>query len=198
MQPQLYDPQTPKTPNTSLADSQKSFLTNFSQLFDIFEVNHVPLNAASNAGNHTIIQLLEQENALQTDLGEISVYTKNVVGQTDQIFLRYQGNGTEFQFTNYQIYPISSTTFFTFLPGKIIVYFGSFTQLPSNVLPLFPAISKNIMALSFCPIGVANRLKPKVMLQANQDGFCKGLIVTASTGFNAPPPPCYYIVLGNC
>jgi hypothetical protein len=198
MQPQLYDPQTPKTPSTSLADSQMPFLINFSQLFDIFEVNHISLNATSNAGNHTTIQLLEQENALQTDLSEISVYTKDVPGQTDQIFLRYQANGTEFQFTNYQIYAISPTTFFTFLPGKIIVYFGSFTQLPSNVLPLFPAIAKNIMAMSFCPIGLANGLKPKVMPQASQDGFCKGLIVTASVGFNTIAPPCYYIVLGNC
>jgi len=147
---------------------QPQFKDNFTQLSRAFAVNHVPLEAASSAGNHTIIQLLEQQSSQQTGVSEFSIYSKAVQyadQETDQIFMRFQGNGTEFQFTNYQIYPLSQVdTYFTFLPGKIICFFGIFDYatapngalLPGGIqlkrLNLLPAISRNIMSVNFTNI----------------------------------------------
>jgi hypothetical protein len=196
-----FDPNVPENPSDSLATTQPEFLTNFLSLYNTFLVNHVALDAGATAGHHTIIELVEQENPLQTGVSEISVYTKEVAGQTDQVFLRYQGNGQEIQLTNYQLYslnqPVGQTAFFTFLPGKILVYFGSFTTLPNNVLSLFPAIAKKIISVSFCPIGNTPTFKPKIVLQQPSSGFFTGINVTAGVFFNQAPPASYYIVMAN-
>src|ERR1700733_2891876 len=119
-----YIPSTP-TPKLSFADWQIQFIQNFTQLAKCFAVNHVPLTAATEAGNHTILQMAEQPGSLQVNLSEIAAYSKEVLGQTDQLFLKYQGaSGPEFQYTNYQIYPVTTVNpnneqiqYFTFLPG---------------------------------------------------------------------------------
>jgi len=196
-EPPPYDPNIPANPSDALATSQPQFLNNFQKLYEAFEVNHIPLDALSGAGNHTIVQLLEQENPQQTQFSEISVYTKDVSDQTDQVFLRYQGDGTEFQLTNYQIYSVDATTFFTFLPGKIIVYFGSFITLPSNVLKLFPPVAKKIMGMTFCPSGSTPTNKPRINLLQPSSGFFTGMEVFATPGFGRASPPCYYTILAN-
>ena len=123
-----FNPSNPLVTDT-FANWQICFLANFQRLFLDFNKNHVPLDDVSASGNHTYIELIEQaeKSFQQTGVGEISVYTKDVIGQTDQIFMRHQ-DGTEFQFSNYQIYPLMETPsqrgFFTFLPGKVICYFG--------------------------------------------------------------------------
>src|ERR1044072_1962632 len=89
--------------NDFLAVSQGDFLTNFSQLYNAFAKNHVALDAVTSAGNHTNIELLQQNTSPQTNIGEISLYSKPVADQTNQLFLRYQGNAQEVQVTAYQI-----------------------------------------------------------------------------------------------
>ena len=113
----VYDPKQPPRPDAKIGDAQEPFQINFLTLYNAFKQNHVALDALANLGNHTIIQLLEQTGQFQTNTGEISVYSKLVPGETDQIFLRYQGNANEFALTNYQIYSLSTTPnqFFTFL-----------------------------------------------------------------------------------
>jgi hypothetical protein len=157
----------PKVPTVlqSFADWQPLFLDNFAALSNAFGVNHVPLEATSNAGNHTIIQLLQQKSSQQTNVAEIAVYAKDVVGQTDQIFFKYQQNGQEFQFSNYQIYPITSTvtqiSYFTFLPGGYIVYFGQVNPRAPNIIQpndklfLQPAICTNIISVNLTPVNVS-------------------------------------------
>jgi hypothetical protein len=201
--PPVYQSNTPQFPDDSLDISQPQLLANFEVLYNVFKVNHIALDAVSGAGNHSIIQLVEQGNSPQTDISEISVYTKDASSQTDEIFMRYQGNGTEFQFTNYQIYslvqPINQTAFFTFLPGRILVYFGTFANLPSNILNLNPPIATKIMSVSFCPTSAASLprqgYKPNIRLIQNPQGYFTGMTVLPSTIFGIPP--CYYIVLAN-
>ena len=200
-----YDPLVPQFPNDSLKTSQPEILNNFLTLYNIFMKNHVPLDASSGAGNHTIIQLPEQENSQQTDVSEISVYSKEIEGSTYQIFLRYQGNGQEFAYTCYQIYGLTPLTnqisYFTFLPGKILVYFGTFTKtIPqTELLTLFPPISKNIMSTSFCPQPTSNPLtnvKPRIALVQSPVGFVTGINVTAF--FSGGVFPTYfYMILAN-
>jgi hypothetical protein len=155
-----YDPNIPLR-TTPFADWQIYFQKNFQRLFTDFEKNHVSLTGGATAGNHTIIQMIEQSGNPQTGATEISVYTKDVPEQTDQVFMKY-GNGTEFQFTNYQIYEIpktdTQTTYFTFLPGKLIIYFGQhITPKFNSGKPLLrsiilnPPIARNIISVNITP-----------------------------------------------
>jgi len=197
------------TPNMNFADWQTNFISNFQQLAIAFAKNHVALDATSNNGNHTILELFEQSQAQQTNVGEFSMYVKNVEGQTDQVFMRNQGNGIEYQFSNYQIYPLTptptQTSYFTFLPGGIIVYFGRFYPGPPNTtlpfpfpggsLDLSPHILKNIISVNFCPLGTTPEYSPKVTIPPPQNGYYESILVTGAFFVNVEPQ--YYIVMGN-
>ncbi len=203
-----YNPNIPQR-NDTIAKSQLDFLNNFSHLFQAFSNNHVDLNALSSAGNHTVIQLAEQNAQFQTDLGEISVYSKFVEGQTDQIFLKYQGSQEEFQFTNYQIYGLIPTmnqvNFFTFLPGKVILYFGFITTtLPSFLsqaggapLKLAPAIARNIITINLCPLGITPGYTPTVTLQQPINGIYSVLNMFNSIPQNLENARLYFCVMAN-
>ncbi len=198
-----YNPNVPQFPSDSLETSQPQFQNNFSQLYDIFLRNHVKLNDAVDAGNHTIIQLLEQEanTGIQTDLGEISVYAKDVVDQTDQVFLQYQGQGQEIQYTNYQIYKPENndfqTKYFTFLPGKLIMYFGSISPTEqANIVDLSPYVSKHIMSISLCPIGSIPFYKPTTEILSPINGIIQGIKLSSPT-FVIPLLPQFYCVVAN-
>ena len=200
--PPVYNPNVPEQVDNSLSVTQPNFLNNFQALFNIFGINH---NFAT--GNHTYAQLLEQINPQQTDVSQISIYTRKVDSQTDQIFFRYPGNQTEFQFTNYQIYSINPindkdnviTSYFTFLPGGIIVYFGFFTKLKGNILPIMPAISKNIIAYSSCTTGSTPSFKSPIVIINNDDDYAVQIaLVNVAPGKNPPPlPPANFLFLGN-
>ncbi len=202
-----YNPQVPQK-GDAIAKSQLDFLINFSTLYTAFGKNHIDLDVATIAGNHTVIELPEQDANFQSDVGEISVYSKDVKGQTDQIFLKYQGTAAEFQFTNYQLYTLKSTTpptqFFTFLPGKVIMYFGSIRGLvtPSNGSPLqlvlSPKIAKNIITINLVPEGDTPQFIPRVVLQTPD----KDTNIYSTIDLHAPNSPgyrstFYYVVLAN-
>jgi hypothetical protein len=192
----------PENPSDALAVSQLDLVNNFMAIYNGFLVNHVALDAASNAGNHTYIQLIELDDDPQTGPSNVSLYVKKVDGQTDQLFLRLSGNGSVIQISNYQIYSITPTptqnSYFTFLPGKIIAYFGNFTSLPNNTLNLIPPVATNIMTVSFCPTGTTAGYKPVVSLvaPATKDDFYTSIKVTANP-LGAPVVASYYLVLAN-
>lgn len=194
-----YVPNTPALTETTLADSQPQFLINFQELFRIFAINHEPLNSAI-AGDHSMVELVEQDHAIQTGTSEITIYSKDVPGQTDQVFIRYQGNGQEFQYTNYQIYAVTpqngQVPYFTFLPGGLILYFGTFTTLPKDLLNLYPPVALNIITMDFCPTTTISN-KPKVVIPAAQGRTYKSIIVTAANNINTTAPSCFYAVLAN-
>lgn len=194
-----YNANIPR-PNDDLAETQPNFLNNFFQLYEAFNRNHGALDAGSpNEGNHTVVEMLEQGNSFQTDVGELSIYSKTVEDQTDQLFLRYQGNGTEVQITNYQIYgPIiiaGQTIFMSFLPGKLIALFGGF--FPPNVpdgktLQLSPYIMKNIMSFNICGSDTIGRVIPTYKYIQNIAG-----IHTSIQLFQLSPIGYFYFCLGN-
>lgn len=203
-QPGPYDPNVPEQPSDALAISQSEIQNNFQQIFNIFQKNHISLDALTSAGNHTNIQLKEQEGSPQTDPSVINIYVKDDPKTTDQIFLKYQGNGQEFQLSCYQIYGLTQFSdfmpFITFLPGRILVYFGFINPASfSNILELYPPIAKNIMSVSLCPFTTnANLLffKPWISLIKSDKGFYSKIKFTpAATG--SPVPSLYYMVLAN-
>jgi len=187
-QPTSYDPLVPEKPTESLAQTQPELLNNFQQLYNVFSVNHIPLDTMITAGNHMIVELFQRDSAPQTNVSQLSVYSKDVEGQTDQTFIRMQGNGQEIQFTNYQVYSIDNSQnqeyYFTFLPGKILLYFGKRISLSGNnpaSFKLRPTIAKNI--ISACVVPEFNNVsrpkdypsKPDIKLIKNTDGIISSI-----------------------
>jgi len=168
-----YDPNTP-TRQLSFADWQVQFIQNFTQLATAFAENHVPLTdpTVANRGNHTYVEMAESTTDAQTSANEFSIFVKDVENQTDQVFFTYPGNTPVVQFTNYQIYSVTptaqQTTYFTFLPGKLLVYFGKFGPFNSgnvkgvfnNILKLNPPVAKNIVSINFCTQGTTPKYTP--------------------------------------
>lgn len=204
----IYNPGIPK-PKDIIKTSQGDFQINFRTFYDAFLKNHIPLDALSNAGNHTILQLIRQnDNAqFQTDAGEISIYTKTFEAPTDQLFMRYQGNQDEFHYTAYQIYEIIATPqqsfFFTFLPGKILVYFGLIVPNSNTFdLLLLPELAKNIIGLNLCPIGSITTINHP-LYPPNSNGVVEtspgifGKISLITSFLDRPIPTCSYIVFAN-
>ncbi len=201
--PVKFNPNAP-VPTDSIAAAQPIFQKNFETLYNAFAANHIPLDALSGAGNHNIIQLFKQDNQLQADVGEILVYTRYVHNQIEQVFIKFPGQD-EIQLTNYQLYTLSNTdpvrNWFTFLPGKILIYFGLITtsvpglDFGKALLNLQPAVAKHIIGMSFCPLGATPLLKPYVTLQPEQNGFIKGINVMNASGTGSVTY--YYCVLAN-
>ncbi len=188
--------------NDFLAVSQGNFLDNFQQLYDAFATNHVALDdSILTPGNHTFIELLQQGKGPATQFGEISLYSKLVEGQTNQLFLRYQGGqAPDVQLTAYQIYPAQNLpwqiSYFTFLPGNVIVYFGISIPESSpegNAVNFPPYVMKNVIASAFCAQATIPTLSPTITL--NKDHL--GNISSASL-FNLTAGYSYfYIMIGN-
>ncbi len=197
-----YNPNVPLVTD-SFSAWQPEFLMNFSQLSKAFSQNHVPLTAGSNAGNHNYIQLFEQTSPQQTNVGEFAIYTKEDDTTTDQIFMRNQGNGTEYEFSCYQIYPITPTAsqvpFFTFLPGKVICYFGLFNQTVSTPLQknitLTPPIARNIISVNLTGANNTNAAS-SVTLVTNTNAIITDLTLSTAVASVAPATQ-YYTVLAN-
>jgi hypothetical protein len=153
MNPPIYNPNVPEFEEQELSNSQPDLFDNFMALATSWALNHVPFLNSTTPGNHTIIQLLERPGDPNTSVNEISVYTKNAMDQTDDhIYLKYGATGQVFQYTCYQIYALpqtaTQTQFFTFLPGKVLLYFGTFVTLPNNRLTLLPPVAKKIITVS--------------------------------------------------
>lgn len=207
----VYNPDVPQQKNI-FSSSQLDFLTNFSTLYNAFSVDHVALDASSNAGNHNVIHLLEQspDNQFQTDVGEISIYCKPVPDQGDQLFIRYQGNQDEFRLSAYQLYSLNvidqngilQTPYFTYLPGRVLVYFGTIQCTLSQAgipLTLRPPIATNIITMNFCLLGTQPGFPPDVVLSTpNNNGFFNTILLKNSIPFGTQPKQTFfYIILAN-
>lgn len=201
--PPVYNPEIPQREDF-IADGQTGFLDNFTTLYDAFVKNHVALDDATNPGDHTNIQLVEQTQSPSTQSQEISIYSKKVDGQTDQLFMRYPSNGKEFQITNYQIYSIPATAtqeaYFSFLPGGIIVYFGtSFCAGTTTFnININPPVKQNIMGVNLGGIGTA-QVQPNVSLQTPVNGFYNNLILSSASNSTGSLPMVnqFYLIFGN-
>ncbi len=193
--------------NDFLSVSQGDFLTNFGQLYEAFARNHVALDAGSSAGNHTNAELLIQNEGPATNVGELSVYSKEVVNTTQttgNLFLRYQGGnpeGTEVQMTTYQLYnnqtiqPGSQFGLFTYLPGGLILYFGvvNFSSSADNSIILTPKITKNVIAANLCTSGKVPLISPWLSEEIKKNNIVEKLIGHQFGGGIFY----FYIVLGN-
>lgn len=203
--PVFFDPNTPEFLTDTFAETQPQLQSNFQALYNAFQQNHIQLDAISDAGNHTVAQMSEQIGDQQTNISEYALYSKNVPTQTDQIFLRNQSNGQVIQLSTYQIYSVAGTSnqptqFFTFLPGNILLYFGTIRCIrPSTPLFMWPPVATNIMTVSFCGIGTGNaqQSKPNIVINAPTPlGFITNIQVK-STASSTNFVTFYYAILAN-
>jgi hypothetical protein len=205
-----YNPNTP-TAKLPYADWQIQFQQNFTQLNNAFSKNHIALDDATVAsrGNHTYVQMPEQKNIPQTGAAEFTIFTKDVESQTDQVHFVYPGNSPVVQFTNYQIYSVPptllQTTFFTFLPGKILVYFGTFGPFQRvgntpNILVLNPPVAKNIISVQFSISGNTPLYVPSYGISPwTQKEIITEIFVNPNFENKGPQPiiAVFYMVIAN-
>lgn len=208
-QPDQYNPQIPVSNNT-IAQSQPQFFTNFNQLFNAFSVDHIALNAASNAGEHNIVRLAEQNQPLTTRVSEVAIYSKAKNQQTTQVFFREQGNQLEYQYSNYQLFNLDPITigsaktvvqipYFSFLPGGIIVYFGQIfpkTGSKTASIILNPPICQTINGINLCIIGPSASNLPFASVVLDGEAKCTSITLTSLSFF--PVLATYnYIIFGT-
>lgn len=193
--PPPYNTQIPVS-STTIAEAQKLFQNNFERLFEAFNTDHVSLNDPTNPGNHSVIRLVELTQEESTLPLEISIYSKKVDGQTDQLFMRYQSNGKEFQITEYQIYTIVPTnkqeSYFSFLPGKIIVYFGKVIGGQNQVEIYINPPASSISGVNLGGIATVSQ-QPNVVPVANIEGKISILKLNSID----PIPDQFYLFFGN-
>lgn len=194
-----YDQNIPKV-NDDLATSQGGFLTNFQQLYNAFAQNHVALDGGATAGNHTKIEILSNPSGFQTDAGELSLYATPVPSQTNQLFMRYQGNTQDVQYTNYQVYsqgPIQPGQhgFFTTLPGGLIVYFGTivFSAAALHYLYMNPFVCKQLLSVNFCTQGTIPSAGPYFDVITQREGF----VTTLEGKGYSEKFTYYYLIVGK-
>ncbi len=155
-----YNPNIPKALQ-ELANSQLDMQENFKVLSDAFQVDHVSMTTALIAGNHKVINLLAQGGDIQTAIDEISIYSRATDETADKTNKNYQlfyknAAGVEVQLTALQIYTLSTAgRYFTFLPGNVILYFGTINSggTSSWSLPLEPVVATTIISVNSFPIG---------------------------------------------
>lgn len=207
--PNLYDPDVPELKSNSLAVTQPQIQNNFLTFYNAFLKNHVTLSNTSTGGNHTIIELLQQSNDLQTDLNELNIYSKAITDNTNQMFVRYEQNGTVFNYTCYQLYAINDYNYFTCLPGNIIIYFGTFNTVAANTLinnklKLLPPVVKTFLSVSTTPVFIstpANKPVFSFVIPPPNTPYSEVIFNSSSqTPSGAPnnaPPPCHYIIIAS-
>lgn len=202
-----YNPNVPR-PGDSIATSQPEFLANFATLFTAFATNHVDLEDAL-AGKHTIVEMPAQTANFLSNAGEMSAYTRSIDEEGTQVFLKYQGTTEEFQFSCYQIYLVKpipmpfggiQTLYFTFLPGRVLLYFGNFTdsigQFTPVQLSLIPPVAKEIITMDFCTSTSTPSLKPvSAIIASDNDIISK--IKLSPPSFGGLAGPMNYMVMAK-
>jgi hypothetical protein len=118
----------------SLGNSKPQVRTNFTQIFNAFALNHVPLNG-SGQGKHLFVQMPEDADKV-TGANEIGLYCKEAQSYANLFFRQETGGadpdknqGAIIQMTN--VAPVNSANGRSFLPGGLLIQWGV-TTLDSN------------------------------------------------------------------
>lgn len=129
--------------------------TNFSSYANIFDNNHVALNA-NNQGKHTHVILQQQGSNPSVQGGFDTLYSKSVVAQSGTSqelfakipqFLTIDKPNNPTQLTFNVVNTTGPSQYQSFLPGGYIIYFGSIPSAALNTpltatITLVPAPSK--------------------------------------------------------
>lgn len=125
------------------SQSQSQILTNFQQINTVFGANHVSLidSTVANRGKHNIVVMPQQASGAATNSTEGALYTK-ALGGAPNLYWRRNSNGAEIPMTS-NVTPSSAANGFTFLPGNMLMQWGT-TTIPvglSSSIPFATAFS---------------------------------------------------------
>jgi hypothetical protein len=148
-----YNPNIPQ-PGDLLSVSQGDLLENFTQLNDIFEVDHLTYDAvdAPNRGKHMAIHMREQLSDPTTAAQELAFYCKRDSSSNLALYLRKESNGAIVPFS----LPLTGTTTGSIVVGGVRLQWGSSTIPGSQdrVAVVFPvAFSSNAWQVMVTPYG---------------------------------------------
>lgn len=134
-----YTPNIPQ-PSDIPAVSQGQILQNFQSIDDGtngFALNHVSLTNATvgQRGKHNMMQMPEQTIVPITAVNEGALYTKDD-GTRTSLYWRQENNGTEIKITGLD--PLSATPGYTFLPGGLLIQWGTVTAFNSGGTVTWP------------------------------------------------------------
>ena len=128
---------TPNIPASgqSLGQTRQAILNNFAILRSTIAVDHVDVNASGN-GKHKYVHLTDQSASIPTTAANELVFFNKLVSGTARLFLRQPSSGTQIQMSG--INPLSSTNGYTFLPGGILLQWGSQAKTGNQTPVTFP------------------------------------------------------------
>lgn len=151
-----YSPNSPQT-GDSLGSTRDVIRTNFQQIDVVNSVNHIAFNEA-NKGKHKFVQMPEQTSNPTTAADEGALFTKvgSDPAETD-LYFRAEGDGNVYQMTrvnssklptfaknfNYEA-PATTLGGWTFLPGGIILQYGTIAITGTTTTVNFPYTYTNI------------------------------------------------------
>jgi hypothetical protein len=199
-----YDPNIPLI-NMPFADWQVNFLANFQRLGIAFSINHVALDATSNAGNHTYVDFVARDKIPEISISDFGIFSSFDTSKIPQLFMSFQNNQS-FQYTAYQIFPVdppiaNQTTYFTILPGSLIAIFGKVSCAGKTFfsLNLSPPLIKDGGLISMCFTPVDNTGLTPTVIPAAWEGKYLQIQLSSNvpgTGSN-PLSDYYYLIIGN-
>lgn len=123
-----YTPNVPVS-GQSLGASRPIINTNFSVIQTGFDVNHQDFND-SNPGTHKKVDLLSQSANPNPATGIVTHYSKAVSGVTEWFFQR-ENSGSVIQMSSGT--PTAASPGITFLPGGILMQWGSSSTFGSSI-----------------------------------------------------------------
>lgn len=179
-------------PNIPLATdfisvSQQDINNNFTSLNNAFNTNHVTFNAGG-AGKHKFCSFPDQLASPGTAVNEVAIYSKDV-GGTSQLFFQREGlapGGADIQMTVGN--PTAAANGTSFLPGGIIIKWGSVVGAPGgNTATFATAFPNNVFSVT---LGI---LDTTVARTATVSAIGLGSCLIKSSAVNTV----YYIAIGN-
>jgi len=181
-----YNPNIPAA-NDILSNSQSQILTNFGQLNTVFGIDHVPFYpSVANSGKHAKVTLPEGGDAA-TLVNEIALYCKDL-SSVSTLYLRKENNGTVIQISG--VDPIASAQGRTFLPGGLILAWGSSASVSNGGTVSFASAFPNNCFGVQVTINIASTVSPVGINGYNTSGFT--FRTTAGGGV-----PITYMAIGN-
>lgn len=175
-------------PNIPLATdfisvSQQDINNNFSSLSSAFNTNHNDFNA-SGAGKHKFVEMPNQTGDPAGAATEVTAYSKQAAG-VSELFVRRDA-GSVIQMTKGT--PVSSSTGSSFLPGGIIINWGSVVGSNSgNTATFATAFPNNVFSVT---LGIFDSNFART---ASFSSLTNSNVLIKSSNVNTV----YYIAIGN-
>ena len=187
-----FNPNIPQSTDIP-AQSQAQFLTNFSQLNTVFDLDHVTFNnaTAANRGKHDKSTYIEQGSDPVTGSNEVALYSKDTGGNT-RLYMRQESAGTVIQLSGAS--PTAAASGSTFLPGALILKWGGKANPLNNDILTFAggAFPNNVFSITITPVK-GDATERSFYILNGSVSLSQFRIATDSTNFNQM----YYVAIGN-